>query len=182
VSALGKDIDALYFDYKPAAGHLPDCRLAGMDLWEVTRFTWVNSWDEATSETTIRLACHECGVVHFETSDSPCSAETTHASEVGYASRPEKVLGVWLHPGPRIWHRDERGPTSYLVTASNEPPRHPEDVLGKIGWHLGSRGGVKWGAGQGCTEHGAVLTTAEQYFTSRRAAVAWVVANASGAQ
>ncbi len=146
-SALAKNIDALYFDYRPVAGHLEGCRFHGTDVWEVTRHTWEN-FDGTRVEETVRLACHECGVVHFR---GPCdgigSHETTHASQVGYASRPEKMLGVWLHPGPRIWYGDDRGPAVYLVTSSKEPPRRPEDVLGKVGWTLGSRGGVRWSAG-----------------------------------
>jgi hypothetical protein len=179
VSAFGKDIGDLYFRYRSVAGHFEGCSRRGTDVWEVTRFTW-DSFSGDTRETTIRLACRECGVVHFETADGPGGMETTHASQIGYASRPDKVLGVWLHPGPRIWHYDERGPVSYLVTASKEAPRSPEDVLGRIAWHLGRRGGVKWGAGAGCTDHGTVLTPAGQDFASRRAAVAWLVASTTG--
>lgn len=183
MSTLAKGMHALYFDYRPAAGHAEGCSRRGTDIWEATRYTeWVPSWSDRSPGTTLRLACHECGVVHFETSDGSGSSETTHATEVGYGSKPEKVLGVWLHAGPRVWYRDDRGPMSYLVTASKEPPRRPEDVLGRVGWHLGRRGGVKWSAGAGCTDHGTVLVACEGDFASRRAAVAWVVAHTGGAR
>jgi hypothetical protein len=181
VSGLAKSIDALYFDYTPVAGHLEGCRFRGTDTWEVTRHTW-ESFDGERVEETIRLACHDCGVVHFRgPSDGIGSQETTHADQVGYASKPERTAGVWLHPGPRIWYGDDRGPLAYFVTASKVPPHRPEDVIGKVGWSLGPRGGVRWGAGIGATDHGAVVRAAEQTWPSRRAAVAWVVANAGGA-
>lgn len=187
MSGWGRGIDALYFEYRPAAGHLEQCPRHGTDLWEVTRFTW-ESYSGDKSEVTTRLACHDCGVVHFERTDSGTAGadelayENTHASEIGYAGKPEKVAGLWLWPGPRIWHGDDRGPTSYLITATRERPRRPEDVLGKVGWSLGSRGGVRWSAGIGCTDHHTVLTAAGQTWTSRRAAVAWVAENtAAGA-
>jgi hypothetical protein len=177
VSGLAKSIDALYFDYKPVAGHLEGCRYRGTDVWEVTRYAW-ESFDGERCEETLRLACHECGVVHFRgPRDGVGSFETTHANQVGYASRPERVLGVWLHPGPRIWYGDERGPLVYFIAASKEPPHRPEDVIGKVGWSLGPRGGVRWGAGIGATGHATVLRASEQTWASRRAAVAWVVAN-----
>jgi hypothetical protein len=176
---MGRTVDALYFDYQAAAGHEPDCPRHGTDVWEVTRHTWqLRSLDR--TEITIRLACHDCGVVHFDRFDAEPSTETTHASQIGYVGKPERVVGLWLHPGPRIWHGDDRGPAVYLVTTSKERPKRPEDVIGKVGWSLGSRGGVRWSAGLGCTGHGTVLTPAEQTWPSRRAAVAWVAANAAG--
>ena len=182
MSSLAKSVDALYFDYRPVAGHLEGCRFHGTDTWEVTRHTR-ESFSGERYEETIRLACHECGVVHFRGPfEGPGSFETTHADQVGYAGKPERVAGIWLHPGPRIWYGDDRGPQVYLVTASKEPPRRPEDVLGKVGWTLGSRGGVRWSAGLGCTGHGTVLRGAEQTWTSRRAAVAWVIAAAEHAR
>jgi hypothetical protein len=42
VTTLAKSIDALYFGYKPAAGHLEGCRWRGTDMWEVTRHTWLS--------------------------------------------------------------------------------------------------------------------------------------------
>ena len=100
MSGLAKSIDALYFDYRPVAGHLKGCRFHGTDMWEVTRHTW-ESFSGDIYEETIRLACHECGVVHFRgPTDGIGSFETTHADQVGYAGKPERVLGVWLHPGP----------------------------------------------------------------------------------
>lgn len=183
MSALAKSMDALYFGYRPVAGHMEDCRWHGTDVWEVTRHIW-ESFSGDRCEETIRLACHECGVVHFRgPSDGLGSFEATHADQVGYASKPERVLGVWLHPGPRIWHGDERGPLSFYVTRSRERPRQPEDVLGVVGWTLGRRGGTRWGAGVGCTHHATVeISSGDQTWPSRRAAVAWVLAQAGGAR
>jgi len=182
VSGLAKSIDDLYFGYTPVADHLEGCRFRGTDVWEVTRHTeHVPSWSDRQPEITLRLACHECGAVTFRISDGEGSFETTHADQVGYAGKPEKVAGVWLHPGPRIWYGDERGPARFYVTATKDRPRQPGDVLGMVGWSLGRRGGVRWGAGVGCTGHGTVLRASEQTWTSRRAAVAWVVANTGGA-
>jgi hypothetical protein len=173
--SLSKNISSLYFRFRPVAGHLPDCRHHGTDAWEVTRHVW-DGLDGETRETTIRLACHDCGVVHFEHAGAAMSMETTHASEIGYGSRPERVAGLWLHPGPRIWDGDERGPTAFYVTRTKDRPRVPGDVLGVVGWHLGPRHGVRWGAGLGATGHGTVLVSADQDWPSRRAAVAWIAA------
>jgi hypothetical protein len=176
---ISHSIDGLYFDYQPLAGHAEGCPRHGTDVWETTRHVW-SSFSGDKTETTIRVACRSCGVVHFERADSDLSTETTHASQVGYGGKPEKVAGVWLWPGPRIWHGDDRGPQTFLVTVSKDMPRQPEDVLGKVGWHLGRRGGVRWSAGLRRTGHGTVLATATEDFASRRAAVAWVAAQASG--
>jgi hypothetical protein len=177
MTGLAKSISALYFGYRPAAGHLEGCRYRGTDMWEVTRHIW-ESFGGKRCEETIRLACHECGVVHFHgPTDGPASSETTHASQVGYASKPEKAGGVWLHPGPRLWRGEERGPSAFYVTRTKDRPRQPGDVLGIVGWHLGRRGGVRWGAGAGCTGHGVKVSCSDD-FTSRRAAVAWVVERA----
>ncbi len=179
---IGQNIDDLYFRYDSVAGHAEGCPRRGTDVWETTRFTWYSRSDEATRQTVIRYACRQCGVVSFERVDGPMSSECTHASQVGYGSKPEKMLGVWLHPGPRIWHDDDRGPTVFFVTATKEPPRRPEDVLGKVGWNLGPRHGLRWSAGLGCPDHGSVLRGAEQTWTSRRAAVAWVIAAAEAGE
>jgi hypothetical protein len=171
------NIRAQYFDFRPAAGHLPDCPRAGTDVWEATRYTDVSFDGETVRETTIRLACHDCGAVTFETFDGPSSAfQGTHARHVGYASRPEKVGGLWLHPGPPIWHDDDRGPTAYYVTETRDRPCDPADVAGVVGWHLGPRGGVRWGAGVGQTASGCVRESSGRDWPSRRAAVAWIAA------
>jgi hypothetical protein len=182
VSGFGRGLDALYFDYRPVAGHAEGCSRGGSDVWEVTRHEWRGVASDRV-ELTTRYACHECGVVAFETfENAEPSRETTSGAQVGYASPPEKVLGVWLHGGPRIWPRDERGPTAYLVTATSATPRHPEDVLGKVAWGLGPRGGVRWSAGRGCTQYGSVVEGAGQQWASRRAAVAWVIEHGKGEQ
>jgi hypothetical protein len=183
VSGLAKSIKALYFDYRPVSGHLEGCRFRGTDMWEVTRHVW-ESFDGERIEETIRLACHECGVVHFRgPSDGVGSFETTHADDVGYGAKPEKVLGVWLWPGPRLWHGEEHGPDSFYVTRTKDRPREPEDAIGVVGWHLGPRRGIRWGAGVHPTSRGTVESNSgDQEWSSRRAAVAWVVANAGGAR
>jgi hypothetical protein len=175
-ASRGQHISALYFGYRPVAGHLPECSRAGTDVWEATRFTW-DGLDGETRETTFRFACLECGVVAFQSFDGAVSGlEHTHATEIGYGTRPERVAGLWLHPGPRIWHGDERGPTAYYVTRGKDRPRQPADVAGMTGWHLGRRGGLRWSAGLGATDYGTVQTSAGQDFASRRAAVAWIAA------
>jgi hypothetical protein len=169
-------IASVYFRFGPVAGHLPDCPRAGTGIWEVTRHAR-DGLNGETRETTIRVACFDCGVVRFETfNGAPMSTETTHASETGYGSRPEKVAGLWLHPGPRIWHGDDRGPTAYYVTRTKDRPRVPADAIGIVGWHLGKRHGVRWGAGLQPTDYGTVARAADQDWPSRRAAVAWIAA------
>lgn len=180
MTALSQGIDALYFEYWSVAEHLEGCSRRGTDVWEVTRYRWELRYSVDKTEVTLRMACHECGVAHFERADADLSVETSSASEIGYASKPEKVAGVWLWPGPRIWYGDERGPACYLITATRERPRKPADVLGKVAWSLGSRGGVRWSAGLGCTEHHTVAVAAGQHWPSRRAAVAWVTEHAAG--
>jgi hypothetical protein len=181
VTIHGHDIAALYFGFGPVAGHCAGCPREGTDVWEVTRYRRKNFGGDVR-ETTLRFACHECGAVLFESFDGQSTSfETTHGAEAGYGSKPERVLGLWLWPGPRIWHGDERGPTAYYVTRSKERPRVPADVAGMVGWHTGPRGGVKWAAGLAPTEHGTVKTPSGQDFGSRRAAVAWIAARIGGA-
>jgi hypothetical protein len=182
VTVHGHSISSLYFGFGPVAGHLPDCPYAGTDVWEVTRYQRKNL-DGEVRETTFRLTCHDCGVLHFQDLDGPTSSfETTHATEAGYGSKPERVLGLWLWPGPRIWYGDGRGPTAYYVTRGKDRPREPADAVGVVGWGLGKRGGVRWSAGLEPTGHGTVKTTPGQDWPSRRAAVAWIAAQIGGAQ
>jgi len=177
VTILRTGIDGLYFDYGPAAAHTAGCPRAGTDVWEVTRHQYA-SYSGDRTEVTIRLACHDCGAVHFERSGHELATENTHASQIGYASKPDRVAGLWLWPGPRIWPGDDRGPASYLITAAKDRPRRPEHVLGRVAWSLGRRGGIRWSAGLGCGPGGGVLTASGQTWTSRRAAVAWVAQHA----
>lgn len=174
----GETIRELYFDYQGIAGHFPGCSASG-NAFEVTQHRYRRLGGEV-KRTTLRLACFECGSVFFAAIDGDWpSTEHTSADQVGYGSKPEKVLGLWLWPGPRIWHNDERGPHSYYLTRSAERPRSRDDVLGVVGWHFGSRGGLKWDAGVGLTDHGSVLATT-QNLSSRRAAVAWVIEQSGG--
>jgi hypothetical protein len=175
-------IRAQYFDFQPVAGHLPECPHAGTDTWEATRYIRRSFDGETVQEVTFRVACHECGVVAFETFDGPSSSfQGTHARHIGYASRPEKVSGLWLHPGPPIWQGDDRGPTAYYVTETRDRPRDPAGVAGVVGWSLGPRGGVRWSAGLGQTNTGCVHESAGQTWPTRRAAVAWIAARLAAA-
>jgi hypothetical protein len=175
------NISTLYFDYRPVAGHMPTCSRTGTDVWEATDFRREN-FDGETTEYTFRFACFECGVVKFfRFGAGPDGTEGTFASQVGFGSAPERVRGLWLHPGPRFWHDDGRGPTAFYVTLGKDRPRVPADVLGAVGWHLGKRGGVRWSAGLGCTSYGRVQISSEQEFGSRRAAVTWIAEQPEGA-
>jgi hypothetical protein len=60
----GLTIEALYFGYRPVAGHLDGCPRRGTDTWEVTRYTRL-SFDGESRETVLRLACGQCCVLHF---------------------------------------------------------------------------------------------------------------------
>jgi hypothetical protein len=173
-------ISTLYFDYRPVAGHTPTCSRFGTDVWDATDHRRKN-FDGETTEYTFRFASFECGSVTFiRFGSEPETFEGTSASNVGFGSAPERVLGLWLHPGPRFWFDDKRGPTAFYVTRTKDRPRVPADVLGAVGWQLGSRGGVRWSAGLGCTSYGGVQTASEQRFTSRRAAVAWIAEQPAG--
>ena len=170
------NISTLYFDYRPVAGHMPTCSRAGTDVWEATDFRRAN-FDGETTEYTFRFACFECGVVtFFRFGSEPDGTEGTLAIRVGFGSAPERVRGLWLHPGPRFWHDDDRGPTAFYVTRAKDRPRVTADVAGVVGWHFGRRGGVRWSAGLGCTDYGSIRTDSGQDFGSRRAAVSWIAA------
>jgi hypothetical protein len=123
-----------------------------------------------------RFACHDCGAVHMETIDGePGTFETTSSAKVGYASRPEKVARLWLWPGPLMFYDDDkRGPMAFYVTETKTRPRQPADTVGLVSWGFGPRYGIKWQAGMGVSDHHTVAVRAEQDFTSRRAAVAWI--------
>jgi len=169
------DIKRLYFEFVPAAAHEPVCPRRQANSWEVTRYTRTDFSGADIREIVFRFACHDCGAVSFETFDrEPASVERTHADQVGYGAKPERVGSLWLHPGPRIWHNDTRGPTTFYVTETKERPQSYDAVAGVIGWNLGPRGGIKWFAGLWLTEHGIVRVHADQDWPSRRAAVKWV--------
>jgi len=176
MSALSLGISTQYFGFSPVAGHAEGCPHYGTDAWEVTRYRDTR-FDGEVRETVFRFACHDCGVIHVETVDGePGTTETTSGSEVGYAVRPERVAGLWLWAGPRMFYRDEHGPMSFYVTQTKARPRSPADTVGIVGWGLGPRGGIKWQAGMGVSDHRTVAVRSEQDFTSRRGAVAWIAA------
>jgi hypothetical protein len=163
----------LYFGYRPADSHLPDCSRKGTGLMEVTRAVELDFHDEVTSER-YRLACSKCGTAVFVAADGELDRESTHASRIGFGSPPERVGGLWLHPGPPLLRDDPHGPWEYLVTRDREQPREPGDVAGRIRRDLGPRGGISWQAGIGYSEAGLVTRTAGQQFPSKRAAVRWI--------
>jgi hypothetical protein len=175
MSVLGMHIDSLYFRYQPAAGHFPDCARAGTALFEVAEFIW-ESYDGTVRETSIRLVCRTCGSVKFIKFDGAAGFGGTVVNRIGYGSKPDHVAGLWLHPGPPILPGDDRGPTAYLVTTTRACPADRADVAGVVGWRAGPRGGIRWQAGLGYSEHGHVTTSADQTWASRRAAAAWIAA------
>jgi hypothetical protein len=170
-------IDGEYFRYGPAAGHLESCRYHGTDMWEVSVHRDYSFQDELR-ETKIRLACLTCGVLHYEWVPGEMSSETSNASELGYGSVPERVLGVYLWAGPKFFYYDDHGPEAFLITLARERPATRADVLGAVAWSLGPRGGIKWRAGLGCSEpRGGAVAGAHTEFASRRSAVKWVTEN-----
>jgi hypothetical protein len=175
------NISSLYFGYRPVAGHAPGCSREGTNQWEAMCFTRERFGSDEPWETTLRFFCSECGHVVLATSVGEPTMEYTHVSRIGYGAKPERVAGLWLHPGPVFRYYDDRGPTAFYVTRGKDRPRVPADVLGVVGWHLGKRGGVRWSAGLGCTDYGSVRTDSGQDFGSRRAAVAWIAAQPEGA-
>lgn len=177
-------IRKLYFDFQPAASHGQGCTRA--DSWDVTRHldygfcSETGHWDELR-EITLRLACPACGVIVFYTLKRQEGVNEfyqpsyTSAAAIGWGSAPRRVLGLWLHPGPPIWPGDERGPLSYYLTQAKERPRQPDDCVGVVGWHLGKRHGVKWGAGLHPTSDGTVeRNSRDQDFATLHAAVRWI--------
>lgn len=176
-------LSTLYFGFASINEHGAGCSRAGTDVWEVTRHNdlafSVESWDKELREATLRMACTECGVITFymlkPDADLVIPTEHTTTGAVGWGSRPERVLGLWLHAGPPIWPGDERGPLSFYVTRTRERPRRPEDCVGVVGWHLGKRHGVRWGAGLHPTDHGTVeRNCGDDDFATRHAAVRWL--------
>lgn len=182
---MGRHIASLYLDYRPFGRHQPGCAAAASSQWEVTEYTW-EPYGSQESEDTIRLACHECGAVVLlawksTVEESPVKQEHTHADHIGYGSKPARVAGLWLHPGPSLWRGEQNGPTAYYLTKTKERPRTHADVVGVVGWKMGPRGGTKWVAGTGCTERGNVKRAADREFDSRPAAVKWVAAELAAA-
>ena len=180
MATFGLDIISLYFKFQPVASHTDGCSRAGTDSWEATRFTW-ESFNGEVQETTFRFVCSECGIVALHSVDGPMSSiDRTHVSRVGFGSQPERVAGMWLHPGPLLLPDDGSGPHQFYVTRSQDRPKAPGDVTGVVGWKAGRRGGVHSIAGLGVTDYGTVRTVAGRDFSSKRAAVAWVSAQTAG--
>lgn len=174
---LGDSIHSLYFQYHAAAWHEPGCPRADTSLWEVTRYTYENFGGEI-KEHKLRMTCTECGVSHFENITGEPDRRVVHATEIGWGSKPEKVLGLWLWPGPCLWHGEPHGPSAYYITTTPALPREPEQVAGTVSWGLGPRGAIRWSAGLHLTSHGTVQRNCgaghPNGFRTRRTAVAWV--------
>jgi hypothetical protein len=175
-----RDISLQYFGFRPALRHLGGCARTGSEACDATVHTW-ESADGRSVETTFRLACPDCGAMTFFGFDSEASTEFTSSADIGFGSKPERVAGLWLHPGPRLLRGDEHGPAAFYVTRGKDRPRDPADVLGAVAWHFGPRLGVKWSAGLGLTERGNAQTRADRDFGSKRAAVNWVTEKAISA-
>jgi hypothetical protein len=136
VTALSLGISTHYFGFRPLAAHAEGCPHHGTDVWEVTvhRDTRFNG---EVRETVIRLACHDCGVVHMETVDGePGTTETTSGAEIGYVAQPERVAGLWLWTGPRMFYRDQAGPMAFYVTETKKRPRRRAETVGVVSWGL----------------------------------------------
>jgi hypothetical protein len=181
VNGPGQDIGALYFGYRWAALHEPGCPRQGTDSWEATQYIR-EGLDGEVRETVLRLACHDCGAVTFETTAGPAQVQHARGADIGYGRRPEKTAGLWLHPGPRLWPGEEHGPREFLVTRTPDRPREPGDAVGKVAWQLGPRGGIRWTAGLGVTSHGTARADAGRDFPSRHAAVAWIALQPASAE
>lgn len=179
MSAISQGTHRLYFGYQSAARHAPDCPRKGTGLMEVSKSVELDFHGQVREET-YRFACGKCGTAFFVYSDHDLSTESTSASQIGFGSKPQKVAGLWLHPGPRLAYFDQNGPWNYLVTRDSQRPASPSDVVGKTGWHCGKRGGVRWSAGTGYDEHGYVTRAADHDFGSRTAAVKWIAAALAG--
>jgi hypothetical protein len=169
-TAFGRDIDSLYFGYRPVAGHFEHCSRHGTDVFEVTTFV-CRGFDDESRFTAFRFTCFECGVVAFQsTGGAMDSFASMLAADTGYGSRPEKIPGRegWLWPGPPIWSGDQRGPLCYLMTATPDRPRSKDDVIARVGWRMGPRGGTRWAIALSGCEHDR-----DRDWASKRAAAIW---------
>lgn len=173
MSVFGKTIASLYFEYESMCWHEPGCPQADGDQWQVTRHVYygIGSEDE---ETTLRFLCEQCGSIVLLAFKGIPEPEFSSTDALGFGAKPERVAGLWLHPGPRLWEGEEHGHSDYYVTRTKDRPRTPEDVAGVVGFGLGPRGGIRWRAGLGANEYGRAKTVAEDPFKSRPAAVKWI--------
>lgn len=176
--ALALGTQRLYFGFRPVAAHKPDCPRRGTALVEATKQVEFDLDGEVEQET-YRFACSECGETLFVFSDHDLDSERTNAGQIGFGAKPERVGGLWLHPGPRLLRDDEKGPWEYLVTREPTRPQTTDEVVGKLRAVPGPRGGTRWSAGVGYDERGFVSTNADEFFRSKRAAVDWIAGAAS---
>lgn len=173
MSTFGTTIASLYFEYESLSWHKPGCPQADGDQWQVTRHTYYG-YAEENEETTFRFMCEQCGTTVLLSMKGIPQPEFSSTEALGFGSKPERVAGLWLHPGPRLWAGEKHGPTSYYVTRTKDRPRTPEDVVGAVSWNLGPRRGTHWRAGVGANEYGHAKTLADDLFSSRTAAVKWI--------
>lgn len=176
---MGLDGHRHYFRFRPAMHHyVTDCP----GPVDVGLYRYENFKGEIT-ETTIRVVCFNCGAVSlFDFKGDIPTERYTSTEAIGYGSKPDKVLGLFLWPTAPIFDRDERGPWAFYVTRIPARPTEVEDPIGVVSWSLGSRGGVHWHAGIGISNSGGVKREAGQTFASRRAAVAWLASETAEAK
>lgn len=167
---LRRSIHEQYFGFRPVAGHMPDCPLYGTNMWEVTKHRTESLVGEPV-EVTIRMICRKCGIVQSETGTGEASAGT-FTEAIGYGCRPMRSFGLWLHPGP-AYRFDDRGPESYFVTGSPDPPANESEVIGVISRYQTPRDATRWRGGYGYRTGGGV-DQAEDGISSRNKAVHWV--------
>lgn len=176
---FGTDIKSLYFDYTSPVWHEPGCSHAIGGQLDVGLYRYEG---REIQEFTLRLMCPGCGAVTFVSMNGEPDMERTDTSAIGFGLKPEKVAGLWLHPGPPLWRGEEHGPTKFYVTRTKDRPRAPEDVDGIVGWSPGRRGGIHWQAELAAVKYDMVVAkeTADRDFKSRPAAVKWIAAHLEG--
>lgn len=165
----GRDINSLYFGYRPVGWHEPGCPRQDTGLWEVGQHSYVN-FDGVLKESTLRFVCTECGAAAFFSTDGMHTEEYTGTGHIGFGSKPQQVMGLWLHAGPALYRGEKHGPSEFYVTRSKDRPASPEDIVAAVAWGLGPRGGIRWAIGFGETQYGLVQSR-WGWFSSRRAAV-----------
>lgn len=176
-------ISETYLGFVPMTSHRPTCSRAGTSLWEVARIHRERLRSQEAggprTETTVRMVCTECGVVHLDRGENWATTGTT-TREIGYGAKPIRCAGLWLHPGPIYPVRDGADPDAYYVTGSPERPADPRDVIGIIGsyqpWDGIRNRAVRWWAGVGLTElgNGRTLAPDDLVLKSKTAAAKWV--------
>lgn len=178
-----ESIHRTYFGYAPLGGHEPGCR-AGNSGWEVSIATDERyRVDQSTGEEVdhsaadVRLVCRSCRRVVLFHLRGMNSYEYTHVDRIGYGTKPERCAGVWLHAGqPLTYLSDDPGPWDYYVTGSPTPPADESEVLGIMSRNLTPRQAQRWLAGYGQRPGGGAITSTDERFKTKTAAVRWITA------